>query len=159
MDELTHHAQIVGEHLLKQNLLLTTAESCTGGWIAQAITAVAGSSGWFERGFVTYSNTAKQEMLGVNKQTLIHHGAVSQQTVEEMALGALNNSHAHISVAISGIAGPDGGSPDKPVGTVWIAWAKDNVANSTCYLLSGNREAVRQQAVSHALNGILETLG
>lgn len=113
----------VGEQLSRRGLLLATAESCTGGWAASAITAIAGSSGWFDRGFVTYSNLAKQEMLGVLPATLESHGAVSEATAREMALGAVGRSAAHMGVAISGIAGPGGGTDAKPVGTVCFAWS------------------------------------
>ncbi len=113
----------VGEALKAQGLMLSTAESCTGGWIAQALTAVPGSSNWFERGFVTYTYISKREMLGVSQDTLSTHGAVSEQTVREMVTGALANSHAQIAVSVSGTAGPAGGTPDKPVGTVCFAWA------------------------------------
>ncbi|MDE2311380.1 MAG: nicotinamide-nucleotide amidohydrolase family protein, partial [Betaproteobacteria bacterium] len=112
----------VGGLLKAQGLMLATAESCTGGGVAQAITDVAGSSAWFERGFIAYSNQAKQQMLGVSEATLNQHGAVSEATVREMAAGALQRSGAHVALAVSGIAGPDGGTPDKPVGTVWFAW-------------------------------------
>ena len=112
----------VGEALKAHGLMLATAESCTGGGVAQAITEVAGSSAWFERGFVTYSNLSKQQMLGVRESTLMQHGAVSEMTVREMVEGALKHSNAQVALAVSGIAGPDGGTPDKPVGTVWFAW-------------------------------------
>jgi nicotinamide-nucleotide amidase len=109
--------------LTEQNLSLVTAESCTGGWIAKCCTDIAGSSVWFDRGFVTYSNASKQDMLGVSVESLMKFGAVSQEVVEQMAIGALNNSQADIAVAVTGIAGPDGGSDEKPIGTVWVAWA------------------------------------
>ena len=108
--------------LIKTNKKLTVAESCTGGWVAKVLTDIAGSSDWFERGFVTYSNQAKHEMLGVKEATLENHGAVSEETVVEMAEGALTNSHADFSLSISGIAGPGGGSSEKPVGLVWFSW-------------------------------------
>lgn len=145
--------------LLKQGLMVVTAESCTAGLAAKKLTDRAGSSDWFERGFITYSNAAKQEMLGVSAQTLETCGAVSEQTVAEMATGALQNSRADVAVAISGIAGPDGGSPDKPVGTVWFAWA---CKNRSCYqerkLFHGKRDEVRQQAADFALQGLLKYL-
>ena len=112
----------VGETLKSHGLMLATAESCTGGGVAQAITEVAGSSAWFERGFVTYSNLSKQQMLGVRETTLRQHGAVSEMTVREMVEGALQHSTAQVALAVSGIAGPDGGTAEKPVGTVWFAW-------------------------------------
>ncbi len=146
-------AKEVGEGLLKRGLMLATAESCTGGWIAQAITSVPGSSQWFERGFVTYSNLSKTEMLGVAKTTLERFGAVSEETVREMARGALERSRAQVSVAVSGIAGPTGGTPDKPVGTVWIAWAFEDIA-ARRFHFPGDRQAVRRQAVEEALRGI-----
>ena len=148
-------AQQVGLALGERGWWLTTAESCTGGWVAQAITAIPGSSAWFERGFVTYTNLAKQEMLGVQADTLAKHGAVSAATVTEMAQGALRHSHAQLAVAISGIAGPGGGSPEKPVGTVWFAWGWAEGVQVRCQQLSGDRAAVREQAVVIALQGLL----
>ncbi len=157
--ELIELAEQVGEQLSKRDLMLTTAESCTGGWVAQAITSVAGSSGWFERGFVTYTNVAKQEMLAVPRQLLEKHGAVSEQTVRAMAEGALQHSHAHVALAVSGVAGPGGGSKLKPVGTVCFAWARQGAAAISCKIqFSGDREAVRHQAVETALQGILDVL-
>lgn len=149
----------VGDALRRQGFMLATAESCTGGWVAQAVTAVTGSSRWFERGFVTYTNIAKQEMLGVRATTLAEFGAVSEQTVREMAQGALNNSHAQISLAISGIAGPGGATLDKPVGMVCFAWAGIDVpVRSRTEHFLGNREAVRRQAVLAALRGVLTAI-
>lgn len=143
--------------LINQHKSLVTAESCTGGWVAKCCTDLAGSSAWFERGFVTYSNDAKTDELGVLPATLDKNGAVSLPVVEEMALGALAHSSADVSVAITGIAGPDGGSTDKPVGTVWIGWAiKNGVVHSICFQFRGNREAVRRQAVFEALTGIIK---
>ena len=146
--------------LLQQNkMMLSTAESCTGGWVAKMMTDIAGSSASFDRGFVTYSNAAKQDMLGVSRETLETHGAVSLAVVEEMAKGALQHSLADISVAISGIAGPGGGTADKPVGTVCFAWARKNGATqSSKQLFSGDREAVRKQAVEFALLRVLKFL-
>ena len=149
----------VGERLLEKHFWLATAESCTGGWIAQTITDIAGSSQWFDRGFVTYSNEAKQDMLAVSAQTLSSYGAVSEQTVIEMVQGALDNSRADIVVAVSGIAGPSGGSKEKPVGLVWHAWAlrgQQAVTQVEQYL--GNRFEIRQQTVETALKGILRLL-
>ncbi|OQW84696.1 MAG: damage-inducible protein CinA [Proteobacteria bacterium ST_bin16] len=148
-----------GQNLAQRAWMLVTAESCTGGWVGQAVTAVSGSSAWYERGYITYSNTAKCEMLGVQQATLDQYGAVSPQTAQEMAIGALNRSHAHISVSITGIAGPDGGTAIKPVGMVCFAWAAQDglVQQETCYF-SGDREAVRRQAVATALQGILRIL-
>ncbi|MGH8369528.1 MAG: CinA family protein, partial [Gammaproteobacteria bacterium] len=116
-------AEQLARRLLERGLKLACAESCTGGWIAKCLTDIAGSSDWFERGFVTYSNSAKQDALGVSAETLSMHGAVSEQSVREMAVGVLRHSQAQVAVAVSGIAGPTGGSADKPVGTVWIGWA------------------------------------
>ena len=139
--------------------MLATAESCTGGGVAQAITEVAGSSAWFERGFVTYSNLSKQQMLGVRETTLKQHGAVSEMTVREMAAGALWNSTAQVALSVSGIAGPDGGTAGKPVGTVWFAWGlKDGETFAQRHQLSGNRAEVRAQAVQIALQGLVNLL-
>lgn len=149
----------VGEALKAQGLMLATAESCTGGWIAQALTTVPGSSHWFERGFVTYTYISKREMLGVLQQTLAVHGAVSEPTVREMVAGALANSHAQVAVSVSGTAGPTGGTPDKPVGTVCFAWGvKNGEPKSATKRFNGDREAVRRQAVRFALQGILDLL-
>ena len=158
--QLMDLAQQLGGVLLQQHRMLVTAESCTGGWVAQAVTAIAGSSQWFERGFVTYTNIAKQEMLGVTSATLDTHGAVSEATVREMVAGALHHSHAHVALAVSGIAGPSGGSAEKPVGMVCFAWAvKDGVAiHSKTEQLSGDRKQIRQQAVLTALQGALDIL-
>jgi nicotinamide-nucleotide amidase len=152
-------AQKLGERLKARGAMLVTAESCTGGWAAQAATAIAGSSAWFERGFVTYSNAAKEEMLGVRHATLEKHGAVSEETAREMALGALERSHGTIALAITGIAGPGGGSAAKPVGTVCFAWAIKGAADSAeTRRFSGDRDAVRRQSVEHALARALELL-
>ena len=148
-----------GEQLSKHGLSLTTAESCTGGWIAKILTDIPGSSGWFERGFVTYSNEAKQDMLGVRASTLQQHGAVSEQVVKEMASGAICNSRADVSVAVSGIAGPGGGTADKPVGTVWLAWAAGKNLRTSHVHLSGERSRIREQAVELALQGVLDIIG
>jgi nicotinamide-nucleotide amidase len=149
----------VGEALKAHGWSLTTAESCTGGGVAQAITEIAGCSAWFERGFVTYANAAKIDMLGVRASTLETHGAVSEMTVREMALGALMYSRAQVSVAVSGIAGPSGGSLEKPVGTVWFAWAfPANLVITQQFLLPGSRAEVRQQAVQIALQELLNQL-
>ena len=146
-------------HLTTREWKLTTAESCTGGGVAYFLTNLSGSSDWFERGFVTYSNTAKEEMLGVNHTTLITSGAVSSETAREMAEGALEHSEAQISVAITGIAGPTGGTPEKPVGTVWFAWA--SIAHDTITKmekLNGNRTEIREQAIRIAIEGVLRQL-
>jgi nicotinamide-nucleotide amidase len=148
-----------GKRLVASRAMLVTAESCTGGWIAQAVTAVAGSSDWFERGFVTYSDDAKRELLGVRAATLTRHGAVSEQTAREMASGALRQSKASLSVAVTGIAGPGGGTPAKPVGTVCFAWERKNgLRHSETRRFAGNRESVRKQSVIHALRGVLKLL-
>lgn len=149
-------AREVGLALTQRRLTLATAESCTGGWVAQAITSVPGSSHWFDRGFVTYTNPSKQELLGVGAETLSRHGAVSEATARAMAEGALAQSPAQVAVAITGIAGPDGGTPDKPVGTVWFAWAGHNKTTfSMRCVFAGDRQSVRQQAVVTALEGLL----
>ncbi len=149
----------LGAILKARRYCLATAESCTGGWVAKEITTVPGCSHWFERGFVTYTNLAKQEMLGVRAETLNRDGAVSEQTVREMAEGALRHSHAQVALSISGIAGPGGGSDTKPVGTVWIGWAGEAFATTTLHrVYGGDREAVRSQAVDDALRGLLELL-
>lgn len=158
-NELLQLAHILGQKLHAKGWMLATAESCTGGWVAQVVTAIPGSSAWFDRGFVTYSNRAKQEMLGVNSDTLDTHGAVSENTAKEMATAALAKSQAHISVALSGIAGPGGGTPKKPVGTVCIAWAmNDSAPLSTTCRLSGDREEIRSRAVAAALRGLIELI-
>lgn len=149
----------IGALLKAHGLMLATAESCTGGGVAQAVTEIAGSSAWFERGFITYSNESKQQMLGVREATLNQHGAVSEMAVREMVAGALQHSTAQVALAVSGIAGPGGGTADKPVGTVWFAWGIKN--GETCaqrYQLDGNRNEVRDQAVQIALQGIINLL-
>ena len=149
----------VGGLLKAHGLLLTTAESCTGGGVAHALTEIAGSSGWFERGFVTYSNLAKQQMLGVSAATVAQYGAVSEAVVREMVAGALANSQSQVALSVSGIAGPGGGMPDKPVGTVWFAWSEKNAGViAQHYLLAGNRAEVRAQAVKICLQGVLDLL-
>ena len=154
--ELIALSERLGAACRQRRLLLATAESCTGGWAAQVITHTAGSSAWFERGFVTYSNKAKVEMLGVRIQTLEEFGAVSPETAAEMAVGALKNSKAMISLAITGIAGPTGGSPGKPVGTVSFAWCRvGETPQAQTALFAGDREGIRRQSVVHALNGLL----
>ena len=150
----------MGSALKSKGLMLATAESCTGGWVGEAVTMVSGSSDWFERGFITYSNLAKQQMLGVSEETLAAHGAVSEPTVREMAAGALNHSLAQVAVAVSGVAGPAGGTPAKPVGTVCFAWDLiDSAPRCETHHFGGDREAVRRQSVIVALDGILQILG
>ncbi len=152
-------AQKAGAALAERGLMLASAESCTGGWIGQAVTSVAGSSTWYDRGFITYSNHAKQQMLGVQAATLTQYGAVSEQTAQEMAMGAIKMSEAQIAVAVTGIAGPGGGSKEKPVGTVCFAWAcRHGLAHSKTHFFAGDRAAIRRQAVATALSGILQLL-
>jgi nicotinamide-nucleotide amidase len=155
MEEL---ARRIGERLKAANAMLATAESCTGGWAAQVVTSVAGSSEWFERGFVTYSNAAKQELLGVRPETLERHGAVSEQTAREMARGALEHSRATVALSITGVAGPTGGTREKPVGMVCFAWSRGGEVHSETRHFSGDRESVRRQSVILALEGVLKTL-
>lgn len=154
--ELFELAEQLGRKLKAGGKTIATAESCTGGWIAQTITEVAGSSAWFDRGFVTYSNAAKVQMLGVSPQTLEQYGAVSAETATEMAAGALTHSDADVAVAVTGIAGPDGGTPEKPVGTVFIAWTdKNGEAKVVKKKLSGNRQLIRAQTVRSAIEGLI----
>ena len=165
----SHWVEPLAEALLQHGWMLTTAESCTGGMIASRCTDVSGSSNWFERGFVTYSNEAKHELLGVDSQLIEQHGAVSKEVVEQMVLGALRHSRAQVAIATSGIAGPTGGSADKPVGTVWFAWATPSDTGPTldaesawvkteCLHLAGDRAAVREAAVQHALKTLVDLL-
>lgn len=159
-NELTEQAALVGERLKARGWMLATAESCTGGWVAAAVTVIAGSSAWFERGFVTYSNEAKIDMLGVPLELIERHGAVSEEVARAMALGALAHSRAHIALSITGVAGPGGGTPDKPVGLVCFGWAVGNAVQVIeTKRFSGDREAVRKAAVLHALQGVLAQLG
>lgn len=151
-------AERLGGALRAAGEALVTAESCTGGWVAQAVTSVPGSSEWFERGFVTYSNAAKEEMLGVPRATLESHGAVSKDTAREMALGALRRSRGTVAVAVTGVAGPAGGTPAKPVGLVCFAWATRHETRVECRHFSGDRESVRRQSVEHALQGVLDLI-
>jgi nicotinamide-nucleotide amidase len=158
-DALGPLARRVGARLKKRALKLATAESCTGGWIAQAVTAIAGSSDWFERGFVTYSNRSKRELLGVRGRTLSRYGAVSEETAREMASGALERSRAQVAIAVTGVAGPGGGTRKKPVGTVCFAWSsRRRVAQSVTRRFPGTRESVRRRSVAFALQGLLERL-
>lgn len=158
-DELERVAAELGAALQARGWRLAVAESCTGGWAAQAVTAIPGSSAWFDRGFVTYSNAAKCEMLGVQADTLATHGAVSEATVREMAAGALARSRAEVAFAISGIAGPGGGTADKPVGTICFAWALTGQGvESVTRHFNGERSAIRAQSVREALQGLLDRL-
>lgn len=157
-------AMRLGDVLHAQHQMVTTVESCTGGWVAKVLTDIPGSSSWFDRGFVTYTNQAKQDMLGVPAVVLEKYGAVSEQTVQAMARGGLNHSQADFSLAISGIAGPGGGTADKPVGLVCFAWAEKRETAaprvwSAHHIFSGDREAVRRQAVATALKEMLHGVG
>jgi nicotinamide-nucleotide amidase len=152
-------AERAGRALERRGFMLATAESCTGGWVAEAITMVPGSSAWFDRGFVTYTYISKREMLGVKTETLEQHGAVSEAVVREMVLGALASSRAQVALAVSGTAGPSGGTAEKPVGTVCFAWGtKDSPPATQTLYFAGDREAVRRQSVMHALTVLIETL-
>ena len=158
-DTLTTLATLAGARLKARALMLATAESCTGGGIAHAVTAIAGSSAWFDRGFVTYSNEAKQDMLGVAASTLAAHGAVSEPVAREMAAGALARSRAGIALSVTGVAGPGGGTSDKPVGMVCLAWAvAGGAVVSVTRHFEGDRDAVRRQSVIAALQGVLHRL-
>ena len=161
-DSIATLAQALVSELLAAGKSVSTAESCTGGWIAKAITDIAGSSACFGYGVVSYSNGAKESILGVNPATLRGRGAVSEQTVLEMATGSINLSGAEFAVAVSGVAGPDGGSDEKPVGTVWVGWAnrhKNKLTTSAeLHVFDGDREAVRSQTVVAALQGLRERL-
>lgn len=156
---LTTTIKALGSQLKQKKEMLTTAESCTGGWVGEAITSVPGTSHWYDRGFITYSNAAKREMLGVPTDTITRFGAVSEQTARAMAEGALQHSQARISLAITGIAGPEGGTPEKPVGFVCFAWsAHDRETVSECQVFDGDRQQIRGQAVQHALAGTIDFL-
>ncbi|TCL06640.1 MULTISPECIES: nicotinamide-nucleotide amidase [Sodalis] len=157
-DELFQLSARLGAALKEKGKFITCAESCTGGWIAKTITDTSGSAGWFDRGFVTYGNQAKSDMLGVKASTLEHHGAVSDPVVLEMAQGALAAAGADYAVAVSGIAGPDGGTIEKPVGTVWFGFAARHRAPfSQLMHFDGGRDDVRRQAVHFALKTLLDT--
>ncbi|MBA4143439.1 MAG: CinA family protein [Nitrosospira sp.] len=161
MDDLALQdlARKAGAALAEQGLMLATAESCTGGWLGQMLTSIAGSSGWYERGFITYATTSKHEMLGVSTATLEEFGAVSEQTASEMATGAIMHSHAQVGVSITGIAGPDGETAEKPVGMVCFAWImKEGMVCAETRYFSGAREEIRRQSVAGALQGLLDLL-
>lgn len=147
----------LADHLLSQGRQFVTAESCTGGWIAKACTDRPGSSRWYRGGVVVYTDELKTRLLGVQRRTLIEEGAVSEATVREMAAGALAQLGGDVAVAVSGVAGPDGGTPAKPVGTVWFAWATGATVRTVRHRFEGDRDAVRRQAVAVALRGALET--
>ena len=157
-DSLDTLCRRVADALQRRGLILSTAESCTGGGVASALTDLAGSSRWFDSGFVTYSNAAKQAMLGVRPATLKRHGAVSEQTAAEMARGATAHGRSRISCSITGIAGPTGGSDDKPVGTVCFGWCLDDHSDTLTRRLFGDRAAVRRQSIGIALQGILDRI-
>jgi nicotinamide-nucleotide amidase len=160
-EELSTHMSIglVADLMLKKQFRLATAESCTGGLIAAACTDASGSSAWFERGFVTYSNEAKTDMLGVDATLIARDGAVSEPVVRAMAAGALQHAHAQVSLAVTGVAGPTGGSDAKPVGTVWFAWATPQGVTSEVQHFTGDRAAVRQATVRHAMHQLVRLLG
>jgi nicotinamide-nucleotide amidase len=159
MPAITDLVTTIAQVLKKRHWKLVTAESCTGGGLAYALTAIPGSSAWFEQGWVTYSNRSKQELLGLSVSTLEKFGAVSAQTAAAMAEGAVINSGAEASIAITGIAGPDGGTPEKPVGMVWFAWKGANFATQAqVQYFNGDRTAIRQQAIQYALTGFVEKL-
>lgn len=159
MGVIAKKVEKLAELLLQQHWLLGVAESCTGGWLAKSCTDLAGSSAWFERAFITYTNRAKHEMLDVNLDIIDAHGAVSEETVAAMVSGVLEHSPAHIAVAISGVAGPDGGSEEKPVGMVCFGWMlKDGETVVKTAYFDGDRDAVRRQAVEYALDGLIELL-
>jgi nicotinamide-nucleotide amidase len=158
MEVLVSAVEELAAALLARGWFLATAESCTGGMIAAACTDLAGSSGWFERGFVTYSNEAKTELLGVPAPLIDQHGAVSEPVAEAMAQGAIAHSRARVAVAVTGVAGPTGGSAAKPVGTVWFGFAVDGRVTSERQLFPGDRAAVRAATVRHALEGLLARL-
>ena len=159
-EDLRALAAALGDRLRAARQMLVTAESCTGGWIAKTVTDIAGSSDWFDCGLAAYSYEAKQALLGVRPETLELHGAVSRETVLEMVSGALVHSGATVAVAVTGIAGPGGGTPDKPVGTVWIAWKRrGGYATAEVFHFDGDREAVRRRTVEAALQGLMRLVG
>jgi len=157
--DLTALAKALGAACKRRGVRVATAESCTGGGLAEAITRIAGSSGWFDRGFVTYTNESKRQLLDVPRETLEAHGAVSEETARDMAAGALAHSAADVSVAITGIAGPSGGTREKPVGLVWLAWAARGAgAQARRFRFRGGRASVRRQSIAVALQGLLDLL-
>ena len=159
-EELHQLAAELGDKLIARGWMLATAESCTGGWAGQLLTSLPGSSNWYERGFITYANAAKIEMLGVPAEVIDEHGAVSEETASAMAAGALAHSHAQATLAISGIAGPGGGTPQKPVGLVCYGWAlADGTLMSSICRLDGDREEIRARAVAAAMRGLIELIG
>lgn len=158
MDDLTQLAEKVGALLTEKNLLLATAESCTGGGVAQAITEISGSSSWFECGFITYSNSSKSELLDISPALIAQHGSVSEEIAAAMAEGALANCEAHVAISTTGIAGPLGAVPGKPVGTICFAWSMNGKTHTERHLFTGERKSVREQTVLHALRGLLQFL-
>jgi nicotinamide-nucleotide amidase len=155
---LAERVEVLASRLKELGWTLSTAESCTGGWIAKCCTDRAGSSAWFERGFVTYSNGAKRDMLGVEEIVLEQAGAVSSEAAMQMVSGAIARAGTETAVAVTGIAGPDGGSHDKPVGSVWLAWSIRGSVEAELKQFPGDREAVRRYTVSHALQGLIDRL-
>jgi nicotinamide-nucleotide amidase len=156
--KLAELTQKVAAKLLDRGLVMATAESCTGGWIAKCCTDLAGSSAWFERAFISYSYAAKREQLDVDSMVLEKAGAVSEATALQMAVGAVRESEADVSVAVTGIAGPSGGTDEKPVGTVWFGWSVAGSVTTECVVFPGDRDAVRRQTVAHALSGLADRL-
>jgi nicotinamide-nucleotide amidase len=157
-EDIIQLAQRLGNALSAKGWQISCAESCTGGGVGYAITSISGSSAWFKKGFITYSNNAKQDLLGVSEDTLTEHGAVSAATVEEMAAGAAKYAHAEVAIAISGVAGPDGGTPNKPVGTVWFGFFINGKNMSQKKLINGDRQTVRIKAIEFALSNTLKLL-
>ncbi len=159
MDKIIDLAAQAGQALQYRGLLLTTAESCTGGGVAHAITDIAGCSEWFDCGFVTYSNASKTKLLDVPDALIARHGAVSEEVAAAMATGALANSNAHVALSTTGIAGPGGAMPGKPVGTVCFGWTMNSTSITERKVFDGDRHSVREQTVTHALQGLLRLLG
>lgn len=159
MDDINDLAARVGQTLQSKGMLLAVAESCTGGGVAHAVTEIAGSSNWFDCGFITYSNASKTELLDVSSALIAQHGTVSEEIAAAMAEGALTNSNAHVTLSTTGIAGPGGAVPGKPVGTVCFGWAIGTNTHTERRVFAGNRQAVREQTVAHALQGLLRFLG
>lgn len=157
-EDISQLAQLLGNKLFAAGWQISCAESCTGGGIGYAITSISGSSAWFKQGFITYSNEAKQDLLGVSEYTLTQHGAVSAATVEEMAAGAAKQANAEVAIAVSGIAGPDGGTPDKPVGTVCFGFFIKGQKSSQKQQINGDRQTVRIKAIEFALSQTLQLL-
>ena len=160
LEEFTSIGQKLGHKLLSEHAMLATVESCTGGWVSAALTSVPGSSSWFERGFVTYSNESKQEMVKVPEKILSKYGAVSGETAQAMAEGAIKHSNAKVALAISGLAGPRGATKDKPIGTVWFAWCSDGLFETQveCKQLMGTRNEIRSQCVKYSIEHLLYML-